>query len=110
MAEAENKNHFVLVHGAIVVGHDLGGLNLALAMDLFPHKISVGVFLSAFMPDTIHQPLYLVDKPRRDFHDYNNGSKFLEIQALSEPRTGENIGEARIIVSSRSAKGKEVVG
>ncbi|MBA0743358.1 hypothetical protein Gogos_006043, partial [Gossypium gossypioides] len=48
--------------GAIVVGHGLGGLNLALAMDLFPHKISVGVFLSAFMPDTIHQPSYLVDK------------------------------------------------
>ncbi|XP_016730052.1 putative methylesterase 6 [Gossypium hirsutum] len=47
---------------AIVVGHDLGGLNLALAMDLFPYKISVGVFLSAFMPDTIHQPLYLLDK------------------------------------------------
>ncbi|MBA0818639.1 hypothetical protein Gohar_003732, partial [Gossypium harknessii] len=101
MAEAENKSHFVLVHGvchgawnwfklkpqpesaghrvtlldlaasgvnmkaihdAIVVGHGLGGLNLALAMDLFPHKISVGVFLSAFMPDTIHQPSYLVDK------------------------------------------------
>ncbi|PPR90252.1 hypothetical protein GOBAR_AA30433 [Gossypium barbadense] len=123
MAEAENKNHFVLVHGicnsawnwfklkpqpesascrvtlldlaasginmkaihdAIVVGHGLGGPNLALTMDLFPHKISVGVFLLAFMPNTILQPSYLVDKPRRDFHDNNNGSKFLEIQALSE--------------------------
>ncbi|KAH1072891.1 hypothetical protein J1N35_025219 [Gossypium stocksii] len=101
MAEAENKNHFVLVHGvchgawnwfklktqpesaghrvtlldlaasgvnmkaihdAIVVGHGLGGLNLALTMDLFPRKISVGVVFSAFMPDTIHQPSYLVDK------------------------------------------------
>ncbi|KAK8263968.1 hypothetical protein V6Z11_D12G075700 [Gossypium hirsutum] len=93
MAEAENKNHFVLVHGvchgawnwfklkpqpgwsqcytAIVVGHDLGGLNLALAMDLFPYKISVGVFLSAFMPDTIHQPLYLLDK---DFEIVTIGS------------------------------------
>ncbi|KAE8703783.1 Methylesterase 2 [Hibiscus syriacus] len=28
----------------------------AVAMDLFPHKISVSVFLTAFMPDTIHQP------------------------------------------------------
>ncbi|KAB2051671.1 hypothetical protein ES319_A12G070400v1 [Gossypium barbadense] len=101
MAEAENKNHFVLVHGicnsawnwfklkpqpesascrvtlldlaasginmkaihdAIVVGHGLGGPNLALTMDLFPHKISVGVFLLAFMPNTILQPSYLVDK------------------------------------------------
>ncbi|GMJ07965.1 methyl esterase 1, ARABIDOPSIS THALIANA METHYL ESTERASE 1 [Hibiscus trionum] len=47
---------------AIVVGHSLGGMNLALAMDLFPHKISVGVFLTAFMPDTIHQPSYVIDK------------------------------------------------
>ncbi|XVE87202.1 hypothetical protein DITRI_Ditri18aG0097100 [Diplodiscus trichospermus] len=47
---------------AIVVGHSLGGLNLALAMDLFPHKISVGVFLTAVMPDTVHQPSYVLDK------------------------------------------------
>ncbi|XVF61894.1 hypothetical protein PTKIN_Ptkin08bG0171200 [Pterospermum kingtungense] len=47
---------------AIVVGHSLGGMNLALAMDLFPHKISVGVFLTAFMPDTVHQPSYVLDK------------------------------------------------
>ncbi|XP_021274112.1 salicylic acid-binding protein 2-like [Herrania umbratica] len=47
---------------AIVVGHSLGGMNLALAMDLLPHKISVGVFLTAFMPDTTHQPSYVIDK------------------------------------------------
>ncbi|MBA0592075.1 hypothetical protein Gorai_009062 [Gossypium raimondii] len=40
-------------------------------MDLFPHKISVGVFLSAFMPDTIHQPSYLVDM---DFETVTIGS------------------------------------
>ena len=28
---------------AIVIGYSLGGMNLALAMDLFPHKISVGL-------------------------------------------------------------------
>ncbi|XWS29366.1 hypothetical protein CRYUN_Cryun24cG0023300 [Craigia yunnanensis] len=46
----------------IVVGHSLGGMNLALAMDEFPNKISVGVFLTAFMPDTIHQPSYVSEK------------------------------------------------
>ncbi|XWS33666.1 hypothetical protein CRYUN_Cryun22dG0102200 [Craigia yunnanensis] len=47
---------------AILVGHSFGGMNLALAMDLFPQKISVGVFVTAFMPDTIHQPSYVMDK------------------------------------------------
>lgn len=46
----------------ILVGHSLGGLSLALAMDEFPHKVSVAVFLSAFMPDTTHRPSYVIEK------------------------------------------------
>ncbi|KAH9703493.1 methylesterase 1 [Citrus sinensis] len=46
----------------ILVGHSFGGLSLALAADTFPHKISVAIFLTAFMPDTKHQPSYVVDK------------------------------------------------
>ncbi|KAJ0039490.1 hypothetical protein Pint_28134 [Pistacia integerrima] len=46
----------------ILVGHSLGGLNLALAMDKFPAKISVAVFLTAFMPDTNHNPSYILDQ------------------------------------------------
>ncbi|XVF61892.1 hypothetical protein PTKIN_Ptkin08bG0171000 [Pterospermum kingtungense] len=46
----------------ILVSHSLGGMNLALAMDEFPHKISVGVFLAAFMPDTTHHPSYVIEK------------------------------------------------
>ncbi|XWS29364.1 hypothetical protein CRYUN_Cryun24cG0023100 [Craigia yunnanensis] len=46
----------------ILRGHSLGGINLALAMDKFPHKISVGVFLTAYMPDTTYQPSYVLDK------------------------------------------------
>ncbi|XVF17752.1 hypothetical protein REPUB_Repub10bG0150700 [Reevesia pubescens] len=47
----------------ILVGHSQGGMNLALAMDKFPHKISVGViFLTAYMPATTHQPSYVLDK------------------------------------------------
>jgi len=46
----------------ILVGHSLGGVNLALAMEKYPHKISVAVFLTAFMPDTNHGPSYVLDE------------------------------------------------
>ncbi|GAV89049.1 Abhydrolase_6 domain-containing protein [Cephalotus follicularis] len=46
----------------ILVGHSLGGLSLALAMDKYPEKISLAVFLSALMPDTTHQPSYVLDQ------------------------------------------------
>lgn len=46
----------------VLVGHSLGGLSLALAMEQFPHKISVAIFFTAFMPDTIHHPSYVIDK------------------------------------------------
>ncbi|XP_074267797.1 methylesterase 1-like isoform X2 [Silene latifolia] len=46
----------------VVVGHSLGGMNIALAMEYFPLKISAAVFLTALMPDTIHQPSFVVDK------------------------------------------------
>ncbi|KAJ4964384.1 hypothetical protein NE237_024323 [Protea cynaroides] len=45
-----------------LVGHSLGGLNIALAMDNFPRKISAAVFLTAFMPDTTYSPSYVIDK------------------------------------------------
>lgn len=48
----------------ILVGHSFGGLNLALAMDKFPQKIAVAVYLAAFMPDTLHQPSYVLDQVR----------------------------------------------
>ena len=46
----------------ILVGHSLGGLNLALAMDRYPQKISAAIFLSAFLPDTMHGPSYVLDE------------------------------------------------
>ncbi|KAH7520756.1 hypothetical protein FEM48_Zijuj08G0179200 [Ziziphus jujuba var. spinosa] len=45
----------------VLVGHSFGGLSLALAMEKFPEKISVAVFLTAFMPDTIHPPSYVLE-------------------------------------------------
>ncbi|KAI9165892.1 hypothetical protein LWI28_022463 [Acer negundo] len=46
----------------ILVGHSLGGQNLALAAEKFPEKISAAVFLTAFMPDTAHKPSYVMDQ------------------------------------------------
>ncbi|CAI8609210.1 unnamed protein product [Vicia faba] len=46
----------------ILVGHSLGGFNIALAMERFPEKIAVAVFLTAFAPDVQHKPSYVMEK------------------------------------------------
>ncbi|XP_030975527.1 salicylic acid-binding protein 2-like [Quercus lobata] len=46
----------------VLVGHSLGGLNIALAMDKYPEKVAAGVFMAAFMPDTKHKPSYVLEQ------------------------------------------------
>ncbi|CAJ1942699.1 unnamed protein product [Sphenostylis stenocarpa] len=46
----------------VLVGHSHGGINIALAMEKFPEKIAVGIFLTAFAPDIQHHPSYVLDK------------------------------------------------
>ncbi|XP_028751960.1 salicylic acid-binding protein 2-like [Neltuma alba] len=46
----------------VLVGHSYGGMNIALAADLFPHKIALAVFLTAFLPDTNHKPSYVLEQ------------------------------------------------
>lgn len=46
----------------MLVGHSLGGLNLAVAAEKFPEKISVAVYLTAFMPDTKNKPSYVLEQ------------------------------------------------
>ncbi|CAA2993982.1 Hypothetical predicted protein [Olea europaea subsp. europaea] len=46
----------------VLVGHSLGGMNIAAAMEKYPQKISVAVFIAASMPDTVHRPIYLFEK------------------------------------------------
>ncbi|RZC23679.1 salicylic acid-binding protein 2-like [Glycine soja] len=46
----------------VLVGHSFGGLNIALAMEKFPEKVAVGVFLTAFAPDVEHHPSYVLEK------------------------------------------------
>ncbi|XP_065036826.1 salicylic acid-binding protein 2-like [Musa acuminata AAA Group] len=50
----------------VLVGHSLGGMNIALAMDRFPEKIAAAVFVTAFMPDSVNPPSYVLDKLKRE--------------------------------------------
>ncbi|KAK7386480.1 hypothetical protein VNO78_26740 [Psophocarpus tetragonolobus] len=46
----------------ILVGHSLGGMGIALAMEKFPEKVAVGVFLTGLAPDIEHNPSYVLEK------------------------------------------------
>ncbi|CAA3016397.1 salicylic acid-binding 2 [Olea europaea subsp. europaea] len=54
----------------VLVGHSLGGMNLAFAMEKYPLKISAAVFVTAYMPDTVHRPSYVLEQtPPQDSLD-----------------------------------------
>ncbi|WCJ29051.1 methyl esterase 1 [Euphorbia peplus] len=60
----------------VLVGHSLGGMTISLAMENFPEKITVAVYLTAFMPDTQHRPSFVLDEfvertPREAWLDTN---------------------------------------
>ncbi|XP_058772777.1 polyneuridine-aldehyde esterase-like [Vicia villosa] len=46
----------------ILVGHSFGGMSIALAMEKFPEKVAIGIFIAAFIPDTLHQPSYVLQQ------------------------------------------------
>ncbi|CAJ2646264.1 unnamed protein product [Trifolium pratense] len=46
----------------VLVGHSFGGMSVALAMEKFPEKLVVGVFIAAFTPDTHHKPSYVLEQ------------------------------------------------
>ncbi|CAL5324711.1 unnamed protein product [Camellia sinensis] len=46
----------------VLVGHNVGGLNLDLAIDKFSQKISVAVFLTAFVPNIVHKPSFVIEQ------------------------------------------------
>lgn len=39
----------------VLVGHSLGGMNISLAMEMYPHKIAVAVFIAAYLPGSTPQ-------------------------------------------------------
>ncbi|KAL0543044.1 hypothetical protein IC582_018131 [Cucumis melo] len=69
----------------ILVGHSLGGLSVALAMEIHPDKIAAAVFLTAYVPDTRHPPSYVLDmysekNQREDLLDVEFGSNGITTQ------------------------------
>lgn len=46
----------------VLVGHSLGGINISLAMEKFPEKISLAVFVTALMPDTANPYPYVTEQ------------------------------------------------
>ncbi|KAH7862362.1 hypothetical protein Vadar_003756 [Vaccinium darrowii] len=54
MASLEEEDQVVLV------GHSYGGLGVSLAMERFPKKISVAVFITAYMPSYKDPPATLI--------------------------------------------------
>ena len=52
----------LLEEKVVLVGHSFGGMSISLAMEKFPEKISLAVFLSATMPDYVHKQSYVLDK------------------------------------------------
>jgi pimeloyl-ACP methyl ester carboxylesterase len=52
---------------AVLVGHSLGGVSVALAAELFPDKVAAAVFLCAFMPDCAARPSHVLEKVIANF-------------------------------------------
>ena len=46
----------------VLVGHSFGGMCISLAMEKFPHKIALAVYIAAFAPDTQHPPSYVMEQ------------------------------------------------
>ncbi|KAL3529868.1 hypothetical protein ACH5RR_009190 [Cinchona calisaya] len=77
----------------VLVGHSFGGYCLALAMDHCPKKVSLAIFVSAMMPDTVHPPAHFRDKyrerfPAKDMLDAHISS----YGSPEEPRTMVTLG------------------
>lgn len=57
MTKMKSNNYFLEFMAAlppddtvVLVGHSMGGISISVAMEMFPQKISVAIFVTAFMP------------------------------------------------------------
>ncbi|KAK3164522.1 hypothetical protein QOZ80_1AG0020430 [Eleusine coracana subsp. coracana] len=54
----------------VLVGHSFGGMSIALAAEMFPEKVAVAVFVTAFLPDCSHPRSHVVEQlPPLDWMD-----------------------------------------
>nr|GEV34099.1 hypothetical protein [Tanacetum cinerariifolium] len=75
----------------VLVGHSFGGMSITLAMEKFPEKISLAVFLSAYMPDYVHKPSFVLNKSTES----GSAKSFLDTQF--SPYGSENESETSIL-------------
>lgn len=57
---------------AVLVGHSLGGLSIALAAEEFPSKVAAAVFLCAFMPDCTLPPSHVLQQVNASVGAFNS--------------------------------------
>ncbi|KAL6839902.1 hypothetical protein ACP4OV_029712 [Aristida adscensionis] len=77
----------------VLVGHSLGGLTLALAMDRFPRKVAAAVFLAASMPCVgRHMGVTIEEFMRRITPDFFMDSKTMVLNTEQGPRTAVLLG------------------
>ncbi|KAF0923477.1 hypothetical protein E2562_006365 [Oryza meyeriana var. granulata] len=77
----------------VLVGHSLGGLNLALAMERFPHKVAAAVFLAACMLCAgKHMGVTIEEFMRRITPDFFMDSKTFILNTNQQPRTAVLLG------------------
>ncbi|KAI4385212.1 hypothetical protein MLD38_003266 [Melastoma candidum] len=75
----------------ILVGHSFGGINAAIAMDKYPEKVELAVFLNALLPDTTHRPSYVIEKYMEVFDDWEDcefGCYSINKRAISKIKLG----------------------
>ncbi|CAK9185441.1 unnamed protein product [Ilex paraguariensis] len=70
----------------VLVGHSMGGVSIAVAMERFPDKIAVAVFLTAVMPGPDFDLLTINQKFNRDLDSYMD-CKFTFDQGPDKPPT-----------------------
>uniref|UniRef100_UPI002FE4FB55 (S)-hydroxynitrile lyase n=1 Tax=Hevea brasiliensis TaxID=3981 RepID=UPI002FE4FB55 len=71
----------------ILVGHSLGGMNIAIAADKYCEKIAAAVFLAAFLPDTEHCPSYVLDK----YNEVTPAENWLDTTFFTYTKDGKEI-------------------
>uniref|UniRef100_K3XLW9 AB hydrolase-1 domain-containing protein n=1 Tax=Setaria italica TaxID=4555 RepID=K3XLW9_SETIT len=80
----------------VLVGHSLGGINVALAAELFPEKVAAAVFLCAFMPDFAARPSHVLEKDVTLVSSLMRvSSMFVEDLAVQQPFTKGGYGSVR---------------
>ncbi|KAL0450288.1 UNVERIFIED_CONTAM: Salicylic acid-binding protein 2 [Sesamum latifolium] len=77
----------------VLVGHSLGGANISLAMEKFPQKIAVAVFVTALMPGPCFPLTTVIDEYQRHAGSYmdcqysfGNGDNKLPTSLLFGPK------------------------